>query len=174
MSEYRNRTTGEVKTQGQWRSANPSTSLPRVWQAATLDALDLDAILSSPAATTTAYQTSTRDGVEQDSNGNWVEKYVARDMFADTTETDDDGVETTTTKAQHEASYQAGLDAKVAESNRTSRNKLLEASDWTQMNDSPLTNEAKTAWATFRQELRGLTDADAWPSLAEDDWPVAP
>ena len=57
MSEYRNRTTGEVKTQGQWRSANPSTSLPRVWQAATLDALDLDALLRSPAATTTQYQT---------------------------------------------------------------------------------------------------------------------
>ena len=170
MSEYRNRTTGEVKTQGQWRAANPNMSLPRVWQAATLDALDLDAVLRSPAATTTQYQNSVRDGVVQDANGNWVENYVARDMFADTT--DEDGV--TTTKAEHEAAYQAGLDAKVAESNRTERNKLLETSDWTQMNDSPLTNEAKTAWATYRQELRGLTDVDAWPNLAEDDWPVAP
>ena len=174
MSEYRNRTTGEVKTQGQWRAANPNMSLPRVWKQATLDALDLDAVLRSPAATTGAYQTSVRDGVVQDANGNWVENYVARDMFADTTETDDDGNVVTTTKAQHEAAYQAGLDAKVAESNRTARNKLLETSDWTQMNDSPLTNEAKTAWATYRQELRGLTDVDAWPNLAEDDWPVAP
>ncbi len=174
MSEYRNRTTGEVKTQGQWRSANPNMSLPRVWKAATLDALDLDAVLRSPAATTTAYQTSARDGVVQDANGNWVEKYVARDMFADTNETDDDGNVVTTTKAQHEAAYQAGLDAKVAESNRKTRNDLLDTSDWTQMNDSPLTNEAKTAWATYRQELRGLTDVDAWPNLAEDDWPVAP
>jgi hypothetical protein len=174
MSEYRNRTTGEVKTQGQWRSANPNTSLPRTWKAATLDALDLDAVLRSPAATTTAYQTSARDGVVQDANGNWVENYVARDMFSDTTETDDDGNVVTTTKAQHEAAYQATLDAKVAESNRKTRNDLLDTSDWTQMNDSPLTNEAKTAWATYRQELRGLTDADAWPNLSEDDWPVAP
>ena len=174
MSEYRNRTTGEVKTQGQWRSANPNMSLPRVWKAATLDALDLDAVLRSPAATTTAYQTSARDGVEQNANGDWVEKYVARDMFADTNETDDDGNVVTTTKAQHEAAYQAGLDAKVAESNRKTRNDLLDTSDWTQMNDSPLTNELKTAWATYRQELRGLTDVDAWPNLAEDDWPVAP
>ena len=141
---------------------------------ATLDALNLDAVLRSPAATTTAYQTSARDGVVQDANGNWVEKYVARDMFADTTETDDDGNVVTTTKAQHEAAYQARLDAKVADSNRTTRNNLLEASDWTQMNDSPLTNEAKTAWATFRQELRGLTDVDSWPNLSEDDWPVSP
>ena len=174
MSEYRNRTTGEVKTQGQWRAANPNMSLPRVWKAATLDALNLDPVLRSPAATVGQYQTSARDGVVQDANGNWVENYVARDMFSDTTETDDDGNVVNTTKAQYEAAYQARLDAKVAESNRKTRNDLLDTSDWTQMNDSPLTNELKTAWATYRQELRGLTDADAWPNLAEDDWPVAP
>ena len=169
MSEYRERTTGEVKTQGQWRADFPNMSLPRVWKAATLDALNLDAVLASPAATTTAYQTSVRDGVEQDANGNWVEKYVARDMFADTTE---EGV--TTTKAEHEAAYQATLDAATAEGHRTTRNKLLADTDWTQMNDSPLSNEDKTSWATYRQELRDLSDLDAWPNLADDDWPVAP
>ena len=170
MSEYRNRTTGEVKTQGQWRAANPNMSLPRVWKAATLDALDLDAVLRSPAATTTAYQTSARDGVEQNANGDWVEKYVARDMF--TSYTDDDGV--FHSKLEQEQAYQAGLDSKVAESNRTKRDGLLDDTDWTQMNDSPLTNEVKTAWATYRQELRGITDLDAWPNLEDDDWPVEP
>ena len=169
MSEYRNRTTGVVKTQGQIRRDNPNMSLPRVWNSNVCDALDIDPVLRSPAATVGAYQTSVRDGVVQDANGNWVENYVARDMFADTTE---DGV--TTTKAEHEAAYQAGLDAKVAEGHRTTRDDLLASSDWTQMNDSPLTNEAKTAWATYRQELRDLTDLDAWPNLADDDWPVAP
>ena len=169
MGEYRNRTTGEVKSQGEWRSANPNMSLPRTWSSATLDLLDIDPVMASPAATTTAYQISVRDGVEQDASGNWVEKYVARDMFAATTV---DGV--TTTKAQHEAAYKAKLDAAAAESNRTTRNKLLDDSDWTQVNDSPLSNEVKTAWATYRQELRGLSDADAWPNLANDDWPVAP
>lgn len=170
MSEYRNRTTGEVKTQGAWRAANPNMSLPRVWKAATLDALNLDPVLRSPAATTTAYQTSVRDGVEQDANGNWVERYVARDMFQDYT--DEDGV--THTKAEQEAAYQAGLDDNVAEANRTTRNKLLADSDWTQMNDSPLANEAKTAWATYREALRNITDLAAWPNLDEADWPVAP
>ena len=170
MSEYRERTTGEVKTQGQWRADFAHMSLPRVWKAATLDALNLDAVLASPAATTTAYQTSVRDGVEQDSKGNWVEKYVAKDMFADTT--DEDGKKTT--KAQHEAAYQATLDATTAEGHRTTRNKLLADTDWTQMNDSPLSNEDKTSWATYRQELRDLSDLDAWPNLADDDWPVAP
>jgi len=170
MSEYRNRTTGVVKTQGQWRNEFANMSLPRVWKAATLDALDLDPVLRSPAATVGDYQVSVRDGVVQDANGNWVENYVARDMFADTT--DEDGV--TTTKAEHEAAYQAGLDAKTAEGHRTTRNKLLADSDWTQMNDSPLTNEVKTAWATYRQELRDMSDLASWPNIADDDWPVAP
>ena len=170
MSEYRNRTTGLVQSQGAWRQHYSNMSLPRVWKAATLDALDLDPVLRSPAATVGDYQVSVRDGVVQDANGNWVENYVARDTFQDTT--DEDGV--TTTKAEHEAAYQAGLDAKVAEGHRTTRDKLLADTDWTQMNDSPLTNEAKTAWATYRQELRDLTDSDAWPNLADEDWPVEP
>ena len=174
MGEYRERTTGEVKTQGQWRADFANMSLPRVWKAATLDALNLDPVLASPAATTTAYQTSVRDGVEQDANGNWVEKYVARDMFADTTEEDDDGNVTTTTKAQHEAAYQATLDAATAENHRVTRNKLLADTDWTQMNDSPLANDVKTQWAVYRSELRNITDLDEWPNLADEDWPVAP
>jgi len=174
MGEYRERTTGEVKTQGQWRAAFPNMSLPRVWGANVCDAMNIDPVLASPAATTSAYQTSVRDGVEQNSNGNWVEKYVARDMFADTTEEDDDGNVTTTTKSQHEAAYQAGLDAKTAEGHRTTRNKLLADTDWTQMNDSPLSNENKTAWSTYRQELRDISDLDAWPNLTDDDWPVEP
>ncbi len=169
MSEYRERTTGEVKTQGQWRADFAHMSLPRVWKAATLDSMNLDPVLASPAATTGDYQISVRDGVEQDANGNWVEKYVARDMFTDTTE---DGV--TTTKAEHEAAYQATLDATTAEGHRAIRNKLLADTDWTQMNDSPLANDVKTQWATYRQELRDMSDLDAWPNIADDDWPVAP
>ena len=166
MSEYRNRTTGEVKTQGQWRAANPNMSLPRVWKAATLDALDLDAVLLSPAATTTAYQTSARDGVEQNANGDWVEKYVARDMFADTT--DEDGV--TTTKAEHEAAYQATLDAKTAAGNRAKRDGLLADTDWTGMSDVTMT----AAMTTYRQALRDIPTHADWPDLDDDDWPTKP
>ena len=165
MSEYRNRTTGEVKTQGQWRAANPNISLPRVWKAATLDALNLDAVLRSPAATTTAYQSSVRDGVVQDANGNWVEKYVARDMFQDTTE---DGV--TTTKAEHEAAYQATLDAEVAERNRTKRDGLLAETDYFALTD--VTMDA--AMTTYRQALRDITAHSNFPRLEDADWPTKP
>ena len=164
MSEYRNRTTGVVKTQGQWRNEFANMSLPRVWKAATLDALDLDPVLRSPAATVGAYQTSVRDGVVQDANGNWVENYVARDMFQDTT--DDDGV--TTTKAEHEAAYQAGLDAKTAETNRTKRNTLLAETDWTGMSDVTMSAEM----TAYRQALRVITAHANWPNLNDEDWPT--
>ena len=165
MSEYRNRTTGEVKTQGQWRADFANMSLPRVWKAATLDALDLDPVLRSPAATVGAYQVSVRDGVEQDANGNWVEKYVARDMFSDTTE---DGV--TTTKAEHEAAYQATLDAATAETNRATRDAKLAETDFYALTDVTLTAEM----TTYRQALRDITAHENWPNLNDDDWPTKP
>ena len=165
MSEYRNRTTGEVKSQGAWRANFANMSLPRVWKAATLDALDLDPVLRSPAATVGAYQVSVRDGVVQDANGNWVENYVARDMFADTTE---DGV--TTTKAEHEAAYQATLDAATAETNRATRDAKLAETDFYALTDVTLTAEM----TTYRQALRDITTHANWPNLNDDDWPTKP
>jgi hypothetical protein len=77
-------------------------------------------------------------------------------------------------KQASDAAWAAGADSRAAEENRMKRNQLLANSDWTQMNDSPLTNEVKTAWATYRQELRDLSDLDAWPNLEDADWPVVP
>jgi hypothetical protein len=165
MSEYRERTTGEVKTQGQWRAAFPNMSLPRVWTSNVCDAMNIDPVLASPAATTSAYQTSVRDGVEQNSNGNWVEKYVARDMFADTTV---DGV--TTTKAEHEAAYQATLDATTATSNRSTRDSKLAETDWHGMSDVTMSSEM----TTYRQALRDITAHENWPNLEDADWPTKP
>ena len=166
MSEDRNRTTGEVKPQGQWRAANPNMSLPRVWKAATLDALDLDPVLRSPAAAVGDYQVSVRDGVVQDANGNWVENYVARDMFQDTTA--EDG--TVTTKAEHEAAYQATLDAATAEANRKLRDEKLAETDFYALSDVTMTD----AMTTYRQALRDITSHSNWPNLEDADWPVKP
>ena len=41
---------------------------------------------------------------------------------------------------------------------RTKRNSLLTESDWTQGQDSPLTDSKKTEWATYRTNLRNLTN----------------
>ena len=58
--------------------------------------------------------------------------------------------------------------------NRNIRNALLAESDWTQGNDRPLTDEAKTSWASYRSSLRSLPEHENWPSLEEADWPTKP
>ena len=162
MSEYRERTTGEVKTQGEWRAVFKNMSLPKVWNSNVCDAMNIDPVLPSPAATTTAYQTSVRDGVEQNSNGDWVEKYVARDMFAD--------IEGGDTKAEQEAAYQATLDANVAAGHRTTRDAKLAETDFYALSDVTMSS----AMTTYRQALRDLPTHDNWPNLGDDDWPTKP
>ena len=65
-------------------------------------------------------------------------------------------------------------DAMTASNNRMTRNQLLMESDWTQMPDSPLTDEAKTSWASYRSSLRSLPEHENWPTLDDSDWPSAP
>ena len=182
-------------TFGELRKDHPNVSFPKNITATIMQKYGMVGVLEGPKPTLGAYQTVQRNALptrpvigqytEEDAPDEsmvgediianyWMIEYTAVDMFADTTETDEDGNEVTTTKAEHEAAYQATLDAKVAEDNRKTRNDLLVGSDWTQMNDSPLTNEQKTAWATYRQELRDISDLAAWPNLEEADWPVAP
>ena len=52
------------------------------------------------------------------------------------------------------------------------RNNLLANSDWTQLSDSPLDEDTRSAWATYRQNLRDLTDNI--DENGEVDYPVAP
>lgn len=136
-----------------------------MWNSNVLESLNLDAILTSPAASTSQYQTSVRDGVEQNAKGNWVEKYVAQDMFTDTTV---DGV--TTTKSQHEAAYQAILDTETATKNRESRNTFLLETDFYALSDVTMSSDM----ATYRSALRNITSHSNWPNLESGDWPTKP
>jgi hypothetical protein len=55
------------------------------------------------------------------------------------------------------------------------RNNRLKACDWTQMPDAPLTEEQKSAWQAYRQELRDFPSTLTNPSsLDELVWPVSP
>jgi len=170
MAEYRNRTTGEVKTQGEWRRAHSDMSLPRVWNANTLDALDLDPVLESPKPTPGQYQHVVRDGVVQDSKNNWIYAWKVVDMFEDYT--DEDG--NTVTKSQQEQDYQARLDSNAAESIRKNRDTLLAETDWVATKHLELGEAVPTDWATYRQGLRDITTHANFPYLTDEDWPTKP
>jgi len=163
--EYRVQSSGEVLTQGQIRKLNSNTSLPRVWDADTCAFLGIDPVLAAPKPEVTGYTQAIRNGATQDANGNWVQAWSVVDMFADTTE---DGV--TTTKAEHEATYQAQLDATEAAGVRATRDAKLAETDWTALTDVTMAVEM----AAYRQALRDITDHANFPNLEDSDWPVAP
>jgi hypothetical protein len=164
MGEFRNRTTGEIKTQGELRRDNPNMSMPRVWNSNVYDALNVDPILASPKPTEGIgqYQFVARNGVVQDANDNWVEAWEIRDMFSD--------IEGGQTKAEQEAAYQTQLDTDAAKKNRSQRDHLLQQTDWWAMSDRTMTS----AQTTYRQALRDITTHSNWPHLEEDDWPTKP
>jgi hypothetical protein len=167
MSEYRIKSSGEIKTQGEIRKLNPNVSLPRIWGDNVMEELGIDQVFSSPKPEATGnYTKVVRNGVEQDANGNWVYAWTERDMFSDTT--DEDGV--TTTKAEHEAAYQQSLDDKAAANVRSQRDSLLAETDWTGLSDVTMSAEM----AAYRQALRDITTHANFPNLTDEDYPVKP
>lgn len=58
---------------------------------------------------------------------------------------------------------------------RMKRNDLLSNCDWTQLADAPLIQVEKDAWATYRQELRDVTNQEGFPlNVVWPNPPVAP
>ena len=51
---------------------------------------------------------------------------------------------------------------------RNKRNLMLEECDWTQAADSPLSDSKKAEWATYRQQLRDLTNTYTKENSIED------
>jgi hypothetical protein len=77
-----------------------------------------------------------------------------------------------TARNAEEATWEEDKPVQAMARLRTERNTLLTESDWTQYNDSPLTDEVKAEWTVHRQALRDLpanTDDPANPT-----WPEAP
>ena len=71
------------------------------------------------------------------------------------------------------AETQADIDAETLIEFRIERNKRLANTDWTQMNDSPLSGSIKTQWQTYRQQLRDMPQADGFDPL-NPTWPTSP
>ena len=165
MSEYRIRSTGEVKTQGQIRSDNPNVSLPKVWNDNVNETLGIDPVFASPKPEPSGdYKSVVRNGVVQDANGNWVQAWTERDMF--TEYTDDDGV--THSVADQQAAYDASEAAKLAKSERAKRDELLKETDHYGLSDVTMSAEM----TTYRQALRDVPQQTGFPQTIT--WPEAP
>ena len=58
---------------------------------------------------------------------------------------------------------------------RARRNKRLIKSDWTQFQDSPLSDSNKAEWAAYRQALRDIPETYSEATSLDDIiWPIKP
>lgn len=81
-----------------------------------------------------------------------------------------DGSYTTTPRTTDDtAAYNAAKDSEQAKNVRQTRDLKLKDCDWTQLADAPAD---KTAWATYRQQLRDLTGQAGFPWTIT--WPETP
>jgi len=166
--ELRNRTTGAVITEDEFRRDNRNTSFPPQLTGEIIDAFGYDPVFEGPQATTVPpYQYSQRDGVEE-IKGKWYTKYIAGPVFQDYT--DDEGVVHTASE-QYEA-YCFGKDAEQGKAVRADRNKRLADCDWTQLGDSPLNPDDKLAGQLYRETLRMVPEQPKFPW--EIQWPLEP
>lgn len=76
------------------------------------------------------------------------------------------------TWTQLKAKYDEMVSAEPLKEVREVRDRLLTESDWTRMDDNGLSDSAKASWATYRQELRDITDNAT--SLDDVTWPTKP
>ena len=165
MSQYRIKSTGEVKSQGQIRSMHPNVSLPKVWGENVHQSLGIDPVTPTAQPDPSGdYKVVVRNGVEQDANGNWVWAWTEQDMFQEYT--DDEGTVVT---------VQAQIDAKVAADNaaleateRSTRDDLLKATDHYGLSDVSMTD----AMAAYRQALRDVPQQAGFPQTIT--WPTKP
>jgi len=76
-------------------------------------------------------------------------------------------------RAAEEAAWNAGAFDRAMADLRSKRDRLLASCDWVMLSDSPIAD--KTAWETYRQALRditnGLTTVDQVQAVT---WPTKP
>ena len=156
--------TGAVMYEAEFRAYQKANGGP-TWDTTTtevLTALGADVVFEGPQASGgTVYQYSQAAGVEQ-IDGKWYTKHILGPVFTDGE----------TTAAEQEAAYKASKDADQAKSVRTSRDDKLKECDWTQLDDTPLSNTVKATWAIYRQALRDVTTQAGFPWTIT--WPDAP
>ena len=148
MTEYRERRTGIVKTEQQFRSEHSNMSLPDPMQDTVLDEMGYDRI--SPGVKpsfSVPYQYVYRNGEEQIS-GVWTEKWSV-------------GTGVTAT-----------IDAAVAYDVRVERNARLAKTDWVVTKSVDTGVSIGSSWTTYRQELRDLPNSSGFPHSVT--WPTEP
>lgn len=128
---------------------HPNVSFPSPWAGGVVDGLEYVDVASTaqPAIT---YEQNLTEGLPELVNGVWSQTW------------------TVSAATSEQISERIAAQWSVV---RADRNQRLASCDWTQLPDSPLSNEEKAQWATYRQALRDVTQQSDPFAIV---WPTAP
>jgi hypothetical protein len=136
---------------GELRRDNPNTSFPRNPSDELLADWNVFPVVDRPTPDhNTATQTCTQINPTLE-NGEWIMTWQVSDASSDEI-----------------AARLEGESAAV----RMDRNRRLADCDWTQLSDCPLSDADKTAWATYRSQLRAVPEQSEFPWNVT--WPTKP
>ena len=146
-------TNGSVDTYpysvGQLRRDNPKTSFPKKIPSDMLSSYGVESVVVADIPSyTERTQTVSQDAQPALVEGAWTLGWTVTEKTSEEVQEYDDN---------------------EASSVRSQRDGLLAQSDWTQVADAPVD---ATAWATYRQALRDITDQASFPY--DINWPTQP
>tara|TARA_R110000822_G_scaffold27873_6_gene82857 strand:+ start:65 stop:526 length:462 start_codon:yes stop_codon:yes gene_type:complete len=153
MSKYRQRSTGDIKTQGEAKAMHKNVSFSNVVD--TYADLGWDAIEPTPMPAESSPLKMIVEDAPSESGGKYTQVWIEVDRYS--------------TPAEEEAATLEHAE-KLKNSVRAKRDIKLADTDWTGMSDVTMSAEM----ATYRQGLRDITAHANFPSLETDDWPTAP
>jgi hypothetical protein len=132
---------------------NPNVSFPVNGNDASLEAFNVFRVYFSTPPENLPRTSVAEEGVPvyDAEAGRWAQTWLVREKTA-----------------EELAAEEQGAAAAV----RYERNLLIANCDWTQLDDTPITNAKKLEWATYRQALRDIPDQAGFPW--EVVWPVEP
>ena len=137
---------------GDLRKDNPQTSFPANPSPATLAEFNVFTVVSTNPEYDQKTHVGTKTGCAYNSEAQqWETTWSIREKTAE--------------------ELQAETNAQAA-SVRSERNALISASDWTQLDDTPITNSKKLEWAAYRQALRDIPAQAGFPW--DVTWPTKP
>tara|TARA_Y100000361_G_scaffold26055_1_gene21091 strand:- start:224 stop:721 length:498 start_codon:yes stop_codon:yes gene_type:complete len=153
MSEFIHKD-GTIKTEAEIRSENPNTAFPKQLTKEILKAFDYTAVIATNQPTASSdLKIIIRNGVEKNSNGDWVEAWKEVDRF---TSFKHAVTGKTITKASQEKEWEETKKLNLTNELRKQRIPLLEEADWQIHKIEDASGDA-SKWKVYRQELRDIT-----------------
>ncbi|MFE8033796.1 tail fiber assembly protein [Thiohalocapsa marina] len=133
------------------RADNSDTSFPSEMSDALLASFGVYPVASVPRPQYDAVTQNISEGTPVQQGDAWVQMWVVSDASP---------------------AEVAARTADVSAGARMKRDSLLVQSDWTQVDDAPLSNVQKAAWAAYRQALRDIPQQAGFPW--DVVWPETP